>query len=201
MDLQHSRAPNSRKSISFATSLPWYQSELKVPYIQKSLFNGLFGSGPSYSDVRYQTCTLAGSTPGTAIVPGISYSNALFGVEKTHIWRGVGVLFAFTFFFLAGTLIASELVAFGLGGRTTKFYIKEDKRRKELNDNLQENKANPQGNGGQDQAQLEIKSKSTLTWENLTYDVPTAAGPKRLLNYIDGYVQPGHLTALMGASG
>lgn len=125
----------------------------------------------------------------------------MFGVEKTHIWRAVGVLFAFAFFFLAGTLVASELVAFGLGGRTTKFYIKEDSERKELNDSLQKNRADHSEKGGQEQAKLEIKSKSTLTWENLTYDVPTAAGPKRLLNEIDGYVEPGHLTALMGASG
>lgn len=127
--------------------------------------------------------------------------DGLFGVKINHIWRGVGVLFVFAFFFLASTLIASELVAFGLGGRTTKFYIKEDKERKDLNDNLRQNKANHVERGGQEQAQLEIKSKSTLTWENLTYDVPTAAGSKRLLNEIDGYVQPGHLTALMGASG
>jgi hypothetical protein len=158
-------------------------------------------SGPGYSDIRYQTCTVAGSQAGTSTVIGTAYLNAVFGVETKHIWRGVGLLFAFAFFFLAGTLIASELVTFGLGGRTTKFYIKEDKMRKELNVNLREKRAKHSGNGGDEQAQLEIKSKSTLTWENLTYDVPTAAGPKRLLNNIDGYVQPGHLTALMGASG
>ena len=134
-------------------------------------------------------------------MPGTAYLNALFGVEKTHIWRGVGILFAFACFFLAGTLIASELVAFGLGGRTTKFYIKEDKKRKELNESLRDSRANHTEKGDEEQARLEIKSKSTITWENLTYDVPTAAGPKRLLNEIDGYVQPGHLTALMGASG
>lgn len=139
--------------------------------------------------------------PGTATVPGTSYIGALFGVDKVHIWRSVGVLFAFMFFFLSGTLIAGELVAYGLGGRTTKLYIKEDTKRKELNQKLRENRANDAGRDSQEQVQLEIKSKSTLTWENLTYDVPTAAGPKRLLNGIDGYVQPGHLTALMGASG
>ena len=43
--------------------------------------------------------------------------------------------------------------------------------------------------------------KKTLTWESLNYDVPTPAGKLRLLHDVYGYVRPGTLTALMGASG
>jgi ATP-binding cassette, subfamily G (WHITE), member 2, SNQ2 len=46
-----------------------------------------------------------------------------------------------------------------------------------------------------------MNSKAILTWEGLNYDVPTPAGQLRLLNNIYGYVRPGELTALMGASG
>jgi ABC-type multidrug transport system ATPase subunit len=48
---------------------------------------------------------------------------------------------------------------------------------------------------------LTIKSESILTWEGLNYDVPTPAGERRLLDNVFGYVRPGQLTALMGASG
>ena len=41
----------------------------------------------------------------------------------------------------------------------------------------------------------------TLTWENLNYHVPGPNGPIRLLHDVFGYVKPGTLTALMGASG
>src|SRR5690606_7175827 len=53
----------------------------------------------------------------------------------------------------------------------------------------------------QEGAELNIKSKSILTWEDVCYDVPVPGGTRRLLNNVYGYVQPGQLTALMGASG
>jgi ATP-binding cassette subfamily G (WHITE) protein 2 (SNQ2) len=43
--------------------------------------------------------------------------------------------------------------------------------------------------------------QKTLTWENLNYHVPGPNGPIRLLHDVFGYVKPGTLTALMGASG
>ncbi|CAI4215473.1 unnamed protein product [Parascedosporium putredinis] len=57
------------------------------------------------------------------------------------------------------------------------------------------------GESVEESSDLTIKSESILTWEELNYDVPTPAGTKRLLNNIYGYVRPGELTALMGASG
>ena len=46
-----------------------------------------------------------------------------------------------------------------------------------------------------------MKGKKTFTWENLNYHVPGPDGPIRLLHDVCGYVKPGTLTALMGASG
>ena len=43
--------------------------------------------------------------------------------------------------------------------------------------------------------------KQAFTWEKLNNDVPTPAGKLRLLRDVYGYVKPGTLTALMGASG
>lgn len=43
--------------------------------------------------------------------------------------------------------------------------------------------------------------KKTFTWEKLNYHVPSPNGPLRLLHDVYGYVKPGTLTALMGASG
>jgi hypothetical protein len=46
-----------------------------------------------------------------------------------------------------------------------------------------------------------VRSTKTFTWEGLNYHVPTPSGPLRLLHDVYGYVKPGTLTALMGASG
>jgi ATP-binding cassette subfamily G (WHITE) protein 2 (SNQ2) len=53
----------------------------------------------------------------------------------------------------------------------------------------------------EDSSDLNITSKAVLTWEDLCYDVPVPSGELRLLKHIYGYVKPGQLTALMGASG
>ena len=47
----------------------------------------------------------------------------------------------------------------------------------------------------------DIAHKKTFTWENLNYHVPGPNGQIRLLHDVFGYVKPGTLTALMGASG
>ena len=43
--------------------------------------------------------------------------------------------------------------------------------------------------------------RMTFTWERLNYHVPVTGGNLQLLNNVYGYVKPGTLTALMGASG
>jgi ABC-type multidrug transport system ATPase subunit len=44
-------------------------------------------------------------------------------------------------------------------------------------------------------------SASVFTWENVEYTVPYMGGQRKLLNKVNGYVQPGTMIALMGASG
>jgi ABC-type multidrug transport system ATPase subunit len=44
-------------------------------------------------------------------------------------------------------------------------------------------------------------STKVFTWEHLDYTVPVPGGTRRLLSDVFGYVRPGTLTALMGASG
>ena len=43
--------------------------------------------------------------------------------------------------------------------------------------------------------------RKTFTWEAVNYVVPVPGGTLRLLHDVYGYVKPGTLTALMGASG
>lgn len=44
-------------------------------------------------------------------------------------------------------------------------------------------------------------TQDVFTWQDVSYEVPTAAGMRRLLDGVSGFVAPGKLTALMGASG
>lgn len=45
------------------------------------------------------------------------------------------------------------------------------------------------------------KSESIFTWQNVEYTVPYNGGERKLLNQVSGYVKPGMMVALVGASG
>jgi hypothetical protein len=80
-------------------------------------------------------------------------------------------------------------------------FKKEDKDSKERNKRLEDRKLDFRaGKLDQDVSGLGMAPKA-FTWAGLNYTVPIKGGEKQLLNDIWGYVKPGSLTALMGASG
>jgi ATP-binding cassette subfamily G (WHITE) protein 2 (SNQ2) len=166
--------------------------------------DSLVPSGPSYSDLNFQTCTLPGSSPGSRNIDGSSYLDLSFDYKTKDLWRNFGITVALIIFFLATNSLLGEYLVWGAGGKTVTFYAKENQERKELNKALAEKKQgrrkSKSGSVGEGST-LEVGSKGVLTWEDLVYDVPVPSGQLRLLKNIYGYVQPGKLTALMGASG
>lgn len=166
----------------------------------------LVPSGASYGDIAHQVCTLSGSTAGSASVSGTSYIEEGFSYRPNELWRNFGIIVALIIFFLACNAFLGEYIQWGAGGRTVTFFQKENKERAELNKALHDKRASrTKKQDSLDESEsdsgLSIESKAVLTWEDLCYDVPVPSGTKRLLNQIYGYVKPGQLTALMGASG
>ncbi|ROW13458.1 hypothetical protein VPNG_04398 [Cytospora leucostoma] len=163
----------------------------------------LVPSGPGYDDIRHQVCTLAGSRTGTNIISGKDYVTEGYQYAPVHLWRNWGIVLALIVFFLFLNVLAGELVSFGAGGNTFRIFQRPNAERKALNEALQRKREERQKNKAEADAggEMKIESKSVLTWEDLVYDVPVAGGTRRLLNNIYGYVKPGELTALMGASG
>jgi len=47
------------------------------------------------ADVRYQSCALQGSTPGTLTVNGARYIQVAYSYSRSHLWRNVGFICAF----------------------------------------------------------------------------------------------------------
>ncbi|KAH6690475.1 brefeldin A resistance protein [Plectosphaerella plurivora] len=163
----------------------------------------LIPSGPGYSDINAQVCTLAGSQAGTTLVRGADYIAQGFSYFPGDLWRNFGIIVALIVFFLILNVVLGEIVRFGAGGNTAKVYQKPNEERKKLNEALvAKREQKRQGKKGVDSSDdLTIHSESILTWEDLNYDVPVPGGTRRLLTNVFGYVKPGELTALMGASG
>lgn len=159
-----------------------------------------FGEG--YDNAQNQVCTLPGSKPGSLEVSGSDYIRTGFSYDPNDIWRNFGIVMALIVFFLFMNVLLGEIVSFGMGGNSALVFQKPNKERKELNEKLMSKRDAKRAAKGQNQgSDLNINSKSVLTWENLNYDVPVPGGTRRLLTDVFGYVKPGQLTALMGASG
>jgi ATP-binding cassette subfamily G (WHITE) protein 2 (SNQ2) len=157
--------------------------------------------GEGYGDIDYQVCTLPGSVAGNPQVSGNAYIEQGFSYTRSDLWRNWGIIIVLIVGFLFLNVTLGEYIKWGAGGKTVTFFAKEDKERKELNEALHAKKERRGNKEADEGSSLSIDSKAVLTWEELCYDVPVPSGDLRLLKNIFGYVKPGQLTALMGASG
>lgn len=163
----------------------------------------LIPSGPGYGNLDHQTCTLPGAQAGSDMIIGSDYVKTSFSYDPADLGRNIGILVALIIGFLISNALLGEYFTYGAGGKTVTFFSGENAERKKLNQALVEKREARRLNkfGDAEESALIIDSKSVLTWEDLCYTVPVPEGEIQLLNHIFGYVKPGQLTALMGASG
>ena len=174
----------------------------------------LVPSGPNI-DARYQSCALTGSEPGAPTVTGSAYLETSFSYTRSHLWRNWIVLVACCVLYISVTIIAAEVFSFpGAGGGATIF--KKTKKakniaqleRKEPDEektkaaaHIHSSRSSAMTIGKDDLAGQIAPSRSVFTFENVEYTVPYQGGTRKLLNKVNGYVKPGMMVALMGASG
>jgi ABC-type multidrug transport system ATPase subunit/ABC-type multidrug transport system permease subunit len=121
---------------------------------------------------------------------------------------------AFIVLYIAITVAATEVLNFSRSGGGALVFKRSKRAKKQVRsagaaDEEKGGQAGDSSSGeavarsrSQDEVLGELhKSESIFTWEDLCYTVPTAHGPKRLLNNVRGYAKPGVMVALMGASG
>jgi ABC-type multidrug transport system ATPase subunit/ABC-type multidrug transport system permease subunit len=173
------------------------------------------------ADPRYQSCALQGSTPGSLTVSGANYIKVGYSYSRSHLWRNFGFICAFFLFFVFLTALGMELQKPNKGGGAVTIY-KRGQVPKTVEKAL-EAKAKPEdvekGRSDSDDAGYAkdelhsdnekkdrtvegvAKNETIFTWQNVTYTIPYEKGERTLLQDVQGYVKPGKLTALMGASG
>lgn len=177
--------------------------------------SNLIPQGPGI-EPAYQGCSLPGSTVGSNTVNGDAYFETSFGYSRSNLWRNLGVLIAFTVLYILITAFASEIFSFADGGGGALVFKKTRKAKKmaieehkPADEEKAANPAEPVSGGSSDTLQSGkdvvvddiAQGKSIFTWENVQYEVPYQGGTRKLLNGVNGYVKPGLMIALMGASG
>lgn len=189
-------------------------------------------SGGNYDSVsmQYRTCSVTGSTAGSTIVEGSVYLSESFNYERSHLWRNLGILFAFMAFFAFTYLTSSEFISEQKSKGEVLLF-----RRGHKNQNLafpgsssdlessiagngdrtvSEKLATPQsglpntsaapsttGNAPAATAAQIQRQTAIFQWQDVCYDIKIKGEPRRILDHVDGWVKPGTCTALMGVSG
>ncbi|KAI9370476.1 ABC-2 type transporter-domain-containing protein [Aspergillus egyptiacus] len=173
-------------------------------------------SGPG-AQPGHQSCSVQGNTPDQLTVEGANYIEAAFTYSRSHLWRNFGIIIAWFVFFVATTMIGMELQKPNKGGSSVTVYkrgeapkeVAESVQNKKIPDDIESasngNTSNTSNtdvaDGSSEKAQSIEKSTSVFSFQNVNYTIPVRGGRKQLLRDIQGYVRPGRLTALVGASG
>lgn len=160
-------------------------------------------SGGSYpTSGEYFICDKVGSIPGEKFVSGDRYMEISFHYFNSHKWRNWGIICGFTVFFFFTYLLLTELnKSSQKSGEILLF--RSVKHKKDIESGKMEfsqEKSETSSLESPNNLQL-ASSGEVFSWRDLTYEVKIKSETRTILNGISGYVKPGQVTALIGASG
>ncbi|KAI5299871.1 hypothetical protein KEM55_001322, partial [Ascosphaera atra] len=185
--------------------------------------------GPRASQ-PYQACLVQGSEPGRLSVNGARYIKSNFTYTRHHLWRNFGVVIAWFILYVLITMAGMEMqkgqqsgksmtvyrreeapkdVKRALAGKDTKKPSDEEKH-DEKESNMRSSSSGDESAAGEDNQaganngadDMGISTTgATFTWQHVNFSVPSGGGQKQLLQDVQGYVRPGRLTCMIGASG
>lgn len=167
---------------------------------------------------QYQSCLIQGSQPGKTTVSGADYISTAFTYTRSHLWRNIGIIAGFWIFFVAMTALGMELQKPNVGGGSVTIFkrgqapksveramnkgvLPEDEEKANNGDNEKITEEDSTSSESDQAIKGVAKNESIFTYQNVNYTIPYEKGHKTLLNDVQGFVRPGKLTALMGASG
>lgn len=168
--------------------------------------------GPGYNNtsMAHQSCAgVPGAVPGQTFVTGDSYLQS-FSYSHSDLWRNFGIIWAWWALFVTITVVSTSRWKFSSQSTSKLLTPRERKQGRQ--------KATPRSSdeesqySGEDTVGSEhrpyqatdgalIRNTSIFTWKDISYVVKTAEGDRKLLDDVYGWVKPGMLGALMGASG
>ena len=197
-----------------------------VAYIFESLMTNEFDGRtfecsqfiPGYPDVGIENkvCNAVSAIPGMDYVNGTDYILSSYGYKNTHKWRNFGITIGFTLFFLAvylflveinkGAMQKGEIILFQ---QSTLRKMKKEKNIASVTDiengDSKEKPAGVYDHGNEETIGDGVNNLAAgddiFHWRDVCYEIQIKDETRRILNHVDGWVKPGTLTALMGASG
>ena len=149
-----------------------------------------------------------GAKPGLDYIDGDDYINTSFSYYHSHLWRNLGIIFAIMVFACGIYLVATEFVSAQRSkGEVLLFRrgqvpaIRKDGDEEAIADDRPTADGVVAAKTTSEIPPTIQKQTAVFHWQAVHYDIKIKGGTRRLLDDVDGWVKPGTLTALMGASG
>lgn len=159
-------------------------------------------SGSGYENLQpvQRICSVVGARAGLSVVQGTDYIVQSFNYEPSHIWRNFGIMIAFLVFFTVTYMYTAETIQAQQSKGEILIFPQGHKSLKDKSD-VEFGNANATGDNSSNEEIKLQKQEGIFQWQDVCYDIKIKKEPRRLLDHVDGWVKPGTLTALMGASG
>lgn len=159
---------------------------------------------PKYPNLHGQTfvCNVPGAEPGRWTVSGDAYMEAQYEYKFSHFWRNIGIMFAFLVAFMIAYFTASELNS-STSSTVEGPVFPRGRVPVDISDEESGNTSATVGAAGDEDTRANFlhPQSSVFSWRDIVYDIELKGESLRLLDNVSGWVKPGTLTALMGASG
>ncbi|KAJ5899214.1 hypothetical protein N7495_003958 [Penicillium taxi] len=162
------------------------------------------GEGYENVDAINTICSTVSGEPGVSYIDGDAYLLSAYDYRADHIWRNLGIVFAFMIFFMFVYLICTEYIAEAPSKGEVLIFRRGHHQQVQAEDDTEtppdavyraeEEKSETAGANIQRQT-------SIFQWQDLCYDIKIKNEPRRILDNVNGWVKPGTATALMGVSG
>ncbi|ONH72210.1 Multidrug resistance protein CDR1 [Pichia kudriavzevii] len=166
-------------------------------------------------DLQYQVCSVVSALPGYDYINGTDYMEQNYQYSSSHRWRNFGIIVGFVVFFLGvyiglveinkGAMQKGEIILFQQS--KLRKLRKQGSKLSGSNDieaatsiEKRESTSEDSVSGEADVSDLDVGT-DIFHWRDVCYEIQIKSETRRILNHVDGWVKPGTLTALMGASG
>ena len=155
--------------------------------------------GPGYDNVGAQSriCSTVGAAAGSSSVDGNAYLALSFQYYHSHLWRNLGIIYAFVVFFVCTYLTATEFIS-AKKSKGEVLLFRRGKARKRLsmtqpdieNAAIREKDFSKQdGTLGREVSAVIQRQEEIFHWKDVCFDIKVKGGERRLLDHVDGWVK------------
>lgn len=149
-------------------------------------------------------CGVVGAISGQDFVLGDDYIRLSYSYTPDHLWRNFGIILLLLGFYTATYFLATEFISAKKSKGEVLLFRRGSK--KLTNIDVEKVVCRSETTIGSHSAEVKLSAKfkahlskhnASFQWKDVCYGIKAKGGVTQILDHIDGFVQPGTLTAVM----